>query len=150
MRRWSFKDIYGEGFRVFPGTLHWTSPTRLKNDTGQTLRDGVYLDSKAGKKYLIPVISPGEEIDLASMIPEGIDPKRGVPVVGIQVFNPGMRRPRNKPFLAEELLYSGSVFPPAEHIFAGVIEPAKINARLEAEGTSGRTLALAIVFLDQP
>ena len=40
MLRWSTEDFHARGFREFPGTVHWTSEMRLKNDTGQNFHPG--------------------------------------------------------------------------------------------------------------
>jgi hypothetical protein len=147
MLRWSFKDFYTEGFHEFPGTVHWTTAMHLKNDMGRSFREGIYLDYKAKKWYSIPGMAPGEEIDLASLVPRDFyKPLPPFPLRMSKAVRPGIQRP----FSINEFPNAGIRFAAADHVFAGVIEPAEKNARLDAEGTTEQNVALAVVLLDQP
>jgi hypothetical protein len=77
MRRWSLKDYYVEGFHEFSGTVHWTSATLLKNDTGQEFSQGLLMDFKANQVYVLAALAPGEEIDLASIAPKELRGRNG-------------------------------------------------------------------------
>jgi hypothetical protein len=151
MLRWSFKDFYAEGFHEFPGTLHWTSPTRLKNDTGLTFRNGVYEDFTANSRYAIPLMLPGQEIDLAGITPSNIyhlmkGPAGSAPARGrVEVRPPGNQKHR-----VEDLFHNRPASGPAAKYFTATVEPAEIGARLDAEGTTGKARAVANIFLDQP
>jgi hypothetical protein len=148
MRRWSFRDFYAQGFHEFSGTVHWTSATRLKNDTGLRLQEAIYLDFAAHKSYAIAGMAPGEEVDLAS-----ITPKDYLSLHKGSSFGPTLgqlRAPTKEPFSLEKFIFSGLDLFPAKHIFAGVVEPAGINASLDAEGTTQQNIAVAIIGMDQP
>ena len=148
MRRWSFRDFYAQGFHEFSGTVHWTSATRLRNDTGRRFQEAIYLDFAAHKKYAISGMAPGEEVDLASIIP--VDYLRlhkypsFAPILGY------IPAPAKEPLSLEEFIFSGLDIFPAMHIFAGVVEPAGINASLDAEGTTQQNVAVAIIGMDPP
>jgi hypothetical protein len=148
MRRWSFRDFYAQGFHEFSGSVHWTSATRLKNDTGRRFREAIYLDFAAHKRYAIAGMAPGEEVDLASINPMDYlrlhkDPSF-TPMLG------QIRAPAKEPLFSEKTIFAGLDLFPAKHIFAGVVEPAGINASLDAEGTTPHNVAVAIIGMDQP
>jgi hypothetical protein len=67
VRRWSSEDLFFDGFQTFSGTVHWTTPTQLRNDTGIDFRDGLYIDYSAEKTYSLPNFVSGSEIDLAQL-----------------------------------------------------------------------------------
>ena len=150
MRRWSLEDFYAEAFHQFSGTVHWTSTTRLKNDTGQKFRESLYLDLPANKAYSLPEMAPGEEVDLATIIPKDIHGKNPLAAPFARVWgNTRLGRPMEQPFSLKELPYAlGGPFP--DRFFAGVVEPAGINAGLDAVGTTQQNVAVAIIALDQP
>jgi len=148
MRRWSFRDFYAQGFHEFSGTVHWTSATRLKNDTGLRFREAIYLDFAAHKSYAIAGMAPGEEVDLASIIPVDYlrlhkDPSF-TPMLG------QIRAPTKEPLFSEKTIFAGLDLFPAKHIFAGVVEPAGINASLDVGGATQQNIAVAIIGMDQP
>ena len=150
MRRWSLKDYYVEGFHEFPGTVHWTSATRLKNDTGQRFSQGLFLDFKANKTYSLAALGPGEEFDLAGIVPRNLRSKSSPPVTFTQMGrNIRPAGEKNWPFSLEEVPYMLPSYLPSR-VFAGVIEAAGVNAGLDAAGTTRQNLAVAIVALDQP
>jgi hypothetical protein len=60
MLRWSTEDFNFEGFRKRAGTVHWTSPNKLRNDTGISFREAIYLDYAENKQYLIPHLTPAK------------------------------------------------------------------------------------------
>lgn len=67
MLRWSYEDLSFQGFHRFSGTVHWTSQTKLKNETGVAFREAMLFDFSANKQYVLPAMAPGQEIDLAEM-----------------------------------------------------------------------------------
>jgi hypothetical protein len=148
MRRWSFQDFFAEGFHEFPGTVHWTSAMRLKNDTGQRFSKGLYLDFKANRGYSVAALAPGEEVDLAGIAPYDLGKKSQR--LG---FNPGWtaRRGReaDRPFSLEELPYTLRPYLP-DHLFTGIVESPEMKAGLDVQGTTQQGLSLAIIALDQP
>jgi hypothetical protein len=74
--KWSFHDMDLEGLHEFSGTVHFVSPNRLRNDTGQHFGDAVYVDYRAKVFYPLPALAPGEEIQLDTITPKPI-PARG-------------------------------------------------------------------------
>lgn len=151
MLRWSLKDLELEGFREFSGSVHWTSATRLKNDTGQRFREGIYLDFKANKKYVISSMAPGEEIDLTGMPAEVIWIKDKEESRREQLENVRFaRQPKNGPFSVAELPYSGFQFGPARRVFVGLSDERALGAKLQGVEFNQRSFALTVVSLDEP
>jgi hypothetical protein len=145
MRRWSLQDIYAQGFHKFSGTVHWTSATRLRNDTGQRFRDAIYLDLESDKAFLISSMAPGEEVDLASVRPKEI--------YGRTRGRPGSYRPpniwwRDPPFSLETMMQTEIGVFYRDRFFAGIIEAPGIKASLDREGTTEHGISLAIIAMD--
>lgn len=65
--KWSFRDLDLAGLHPFPGTVHFVAPNRLRNDTGQKLKEATYVDYDANALYALPDLAPGDEVDLAAM-----------------------------------------------------------------------------------
>lgn len=151
MLRWSTDDFFAEEFHQFAGTVHWTSAMRLKNDTGQRFGEAVYLDFDANQEYSISGMAPGQEVDLSRITPKTISSVRKGPMP-ISPMAPGvwLGGPSNLPFNLQSLYPQGMGFSLRRRIFAGIIEPAEPKGRLSADGTTQRSVALAIVTLDQP
>jgi hypothetical protein len=75
--KWSFRDLDLKGLHEFPGTLHFVSPGILRNDTGQHLSEGVYVDYAANLLYPLPSVAPGQKINLDTIPSERIYEKGG-------------------------------------------------------------------------
>lgn len=151
MLRWSFSDFYMEGFHEFPGTVHWTSATRIKNETGQKFRQAIYLDFKANKRYTIPALAPGEETDLAAIIPMEIWRKEKEKPKNEELEDALMaRQPKREPFSVEELPYSGFQFGPGDRVFVGLSDIPATSASLDVTVAPRQSLALIVVSMDQP
>jgi hypothetical protein len=73
--KWSFRDLSLQGLREFPGTVHFVGPDRLRNDTGQSFSEAVYLDHASNALYQLPALAPGEEIRLDRITPKKIETK---------------------------------------------------------------------------
>ena len=71
--RGSFKDFNLETMHVFPGSVVQTNASHLKNETGQYFKQALYFDSSSNKRYAIPKMGAGEEIDLRDCVTEPID-----------------------------------------------------------------------------
>jgi hypothetical protein len=151
MLRWSFSDFYMEGFHEFPGTVHWTSATRIKNETGQSFRQAIYLDFKANKRYTIPALAPGEEVDLAAITPKEIWQKeKEKPKSEALEDALTARQPKREPFSVEELPYSGFQFGPGGRVFVGLSDMPAASANLDVAAASRQSLTLIVVSMDQP
>jgi len=145
MLRWSFHDLNAVGLRRFAGSVHWTSPMHLRNETGQSFKQAVYLDYKQNRKYLISGVAAGQEIDLASINSEPIWEEKGgqVQMEDVQLaIEPG------RSFSLSGLPYLG--VGPARQIFAAVNEGPVLAASLPGLATTRRNLALTLVSLDEP
>jgi hypothetical protein len=70
--KWSFRDLNLQGFHKFPGTVHFVAPNRLRNDTGQSFGEAIYLDYSANALYALPRLAPGEEIQLDTVTAQQI------------------------------------------------------------------------------
>jgi len=64
--RWDFRDFEFRDFVQLPGTLHWNAAKRLRNDTGRSFEDALYIDHKS-TVFLLGAVPAGAEIDLASV-----------------------------------------------------------------------------------
>lgn len=151
MFQWSIRDLELEGFRTFPGTVHWIAPMRLRNDTGQTFRQALYLDLRSNQQRTLPVIGPGEEIDLGAMGSKAIwqNDRSQIDVAGMQglhIQRPGPKDPLN----IADLPYSGFPFGNAGQVFVGLGSQPVASAKLDIPGTKASALDLFVVSLDQP
>jgi hypothetical protein len=62
----------------FWGALqHFVAPNRLRNDTGQSFDEAVYLDYTQNALYALPALAPGQEIQLDAITPKPIYTKNG-------------------------------------------------------------------------
>ncbi len=140
--RWSFRDLYFQGFREFPGTVHWTSGKRLRNDTGQRFREAMYFDSRTHKWFVLPPFAPGDEIDLAGVVPQ--DTWKAMK----KDYAAGL--PKEESSALRRLVSAGIGLGPANRVFLGLNAAPAANERLGKGGVSERALALTVVSLDQP
>jgi hypothetical protein len=148
MLRWSFRDVYLEGFREFGGSVHWTAKMVLKNDTGQRFSEAIYIDYRANKKYTIPSLAPGESYDLADKPAEVIYDSATKPgTVPTQPWR-FASQPTNGPFALGKIPYWA--FFNSWNVFIGANEDAGPNARLLEVPFDRRPLALTVVSLDAP
>ncbi len=152
MLRWSYQDFHAANFRDFPGTVHWSSPMHLKNDTGQSLSEAIFLDYKANLSYSIPRVAPGEEIDLNKtraeyiVLPEEERKKLAAENPrGITYFS---QSPAGGPFSVAEMTTSrgGSA---ASQMFVGWADAPMSNAKLDVPFVQRPHGALVIVSFDQ-
>jgi hypothetical protein len=149
MLRWSTEDFNVRGFREFPGTVHWTSETHLKNDTGQNFQQAIYMDFKANKQYLIPRMASGEEIDVNSIIPKIIFDSEEAKGTGV---DPNILRYLSRersPFSLTEVPYEKLQYSKDSQVFAGWAEGQPLNASLDAPIAPHTGAALIIVTLQQ-
>jgi len=146
MLRWSFHDLNAVGLRDFPGTVRWSAPMRLKNDTGQSFSEAIYFDYKANKKYLLGNVVAGQEIDLATVVAEPIwtnDQDSKLHIVS------GMRPEQT--FSVAQLPYSAGINTgSARRIFAGLNERPGLEASLQGLQTARQSAALTLVAMDEP
>jgi hypothetical protein len=63
MLQWSFQDLQFHGNQRLAGTVRRTTPGRLRNETGLTFADAIYVDAE--KVYFLGAMNPGAEIDLS-------------------------------------------------------------------------------------
>jgi hypothetical protein len=142
MLKWSFRDLDLEGMHQFPGTVHFVSSNRLRNDTGQRLEEPVYLDYPANSLYSLPTMAPGEEIQLDKISPKSIrrPNERQIWIAPADARNATL----------EQLALSGELpFAAGEHLFAGFSDgpslPVDLNVRYQPN-----VHALIVVILEQP
>src|ERR1700733_614206 len=152
MLRWSYQDFHASNFRDFPGAVHWSSPMHLKNDTGQSFSEAIFLDYKANRSYSIPRVAPGEEIDLNKTRAEYIvlpeeERKRlaAENPQGFTAFSPPLAE---RPFSVAEMTASrgGST---ASQMFVGRADAPMSNAKLDVPFVQRPHGALVIVLFDQ-
>jgi hypothetical protein len=152
MLRWSYQDLHATNFRDFPGTLHWTSDMHLKNDTGQDFREAIFLDYKDNRKYLIPHIAPGEEINLNKVrvdfinLPE--EEKKRLAAESPQGYVSIQLPLPEKSFHVEEMMISRDGFYSSQ-VFIGWADAPMSNAKLDVPFVQRPHGALFIVSFDQ-
>ncbi len=73
--QWSFRDLNFEGIRTMPGTVRFSSPGRLRNETGQSFREALYVDKE--KVYFLGPLSSGAEIVAAGARQENLESQTG-------------------------------------------------------------------------
>ena len=149
MLRWSTQDFSFEGFRKFGGTVHWISANKLRNDTGISFREAIYLDYAGNRQYLLPHLSPGEDVDLAAL-PANLIWARHDVGNGV-VVSPGPSfdvRPGRVPFSIDRFPYSGFQTESASHVFAGLSDEPLPGAQLQIPAIPRAKIALTIVDMD--
>ena len=152
MYRWSFQDFHAEGYRAFSGTVHWTSPMHLKNDTGQTFHQALYLDFKINQQFLIPEVAPGQEVDLSAVRPSPIytsEEQRSSEQMVQQLIEQRRQAMAIKPFSVEEVPYSNLSFVKQGQAFVGWIDSQTRNARLDVPFVNRPGGALVIVTFEK-
>jgi len=139
--KWSFHDMDLEGLRKFSGTVHFVSPNRLRNDTGQHFGDAAYLDYSAKVFYPLPALPPGGEIQLDTITPRPMPARSGHPGLGIAYGNPTL----------EDLVSVGSLPSASEEegVFAGFSDGPVLPVELNIPHQQG-VHSLILVTLEQP
>jgi hypothetical protein len=147
MLRWSFEDLSFQGFHRFPGTVHWTSQTKLKNETGGAFREAMLFDFSANKQYVLPSMAPGQEVDLAEMKFADIwTPQREPNVQFPRQFN-FTRTDTVTPFSAAEVPYSGFQIMNVGKMFAGLADEPVPGTELRPAAVRRSATVLTLVYL---
>jgi hypothetical protein len=147
MLRWSFEDLSFQGFHRFPGTVHWTSQTKLKNETGVAFREAMLFNFSANKQYVLPAMAPGQEVDLAEMKFADIwTPQRDPNVQFSLPFN-FPRTDNATPFSVAEVPYAGFQIMNSGQMFAGLADEPVPSAELRPAGVQRSATALTLVYL---
>ncbi len=150
MLRWSTEDFNFEGFRTRAGTVHWTSPNKLRNDTGISFREAIYLDYPENKQYLIPHLTPGKEADVSSLDWKQIWAKELTPNGFVLHPNSDPHRAAGKAaFSIEDFAYAGFEVGQGRHVFAGLSDEPLPAAQLQIPATARAKFALTIVDMDE-
>lgn len=149
MLRWSTQDLQFEGFRELRGTVHWVSPNRLRNDTGISFREAVYLDYPANRRYFFPHVGAGEEIDLAALTSTLIWKEQQIPSGIVKMENRDMYSPPQKDaFAIVDFPYVGFQTGSASYVFAGLSDAPLPAAQLQIPAAPRAKVALTIVSMD--
>jgi hypothetical protein len=150
MLRWSTQDFQFEGFRKLDGTVHWISKNKLRNNSGISFREAIYVDFAENRQYLIPHVGPGEEIDLAALPSDLIwarkDPGIGFGVLPSPAFVVGAGR---MPFSIDQFSYSGFQIESGSHIFAGLSDEPLPSTQLKIPVLPRAKVVLTIVDMDE-
>lgn len=147
MLRWSFHDLNAQGLRTFPGPVRWISPTRFKNDTGQSFTEALYVNYKENRKYALGAVAAGQEVDLGSMSFEPIFVKKEE---SQQYYVSMNKRAGRHSFSLSQVPYSGVNVGAARKIFAGVSDGPVLAADLQGLQAVRHNLALTLVSMDEP
>jgi hypothetical protein len=147
MLRWSFEDLSFQGFHSFPGTVHWTSQSKLKNETGVAFREAMLFDFSANKQYLLSAIAPGEEIDLAGMKFADIWTPQHAPNNEFGVRIDSTRTDIIPPFSVAEVPYSSFQILNSGQMFAGLSDTPVSGTELEPAAVHRTATALTLVYL---
>jgi hypothetical protein len=145
--RWSFEDLSFQGFHRFPGTVHWTSQTKLKNETGVAFREAMLFDFSANRQYVLSAIAPGEEIDLAGMKFADIWTPQHVPNNQFGIRIDSTRTDIIPPFSVAEVPYLGLQILNSGQMFAGLSDTPVPGADLQPAAVHRSTTALTLVHL---
>ncbi len=145
--RWSFTDLDFLSFHRFPGSVSVDQDLRLKNDTGQSFREGLYLDLKKNLKYFVPGVAAGQVVDL-----------RGIsPTAAWREESPGVNRipfptnvPEEGPFSLKTAFYGNLGLLAEKRYFVGLSDQPVPEANLAGVGVVRQNFALTIVSLDEP
>jgi hypothetical protein len=127
----------------------------LKNDTGESFREAIYLDFNANQQRIIPAMRPGDEIDLTNLPTKAIWNKE----IGSVAFR-GRRIPLDKdekpdrPFSIAELPYigfdRGLTTAQPNRFFGGLCAQPRTGAKLDVPWTKYSAWNLVWVSLDEP
>jgi len=63
--RWDFRDLDFRDFVQLPGTIHSDKPGYIKNETGRSFDDAIYVDQNS-KIFLLGAVAAGSEVNTAS------------------------------------------------------------------------------------
>jgi hypothetical protein len=149
MLRWSTQDLQFEGFRELRGTVHWVSPNKLRNDTGIAFREAVYLDYPGNRRYFLPHLGAGEEIDLTALVATAIWNEKQIANSILRMENRGMYPPATKgSFAIVDFPYVEFQTSPGSHVFAGLSDEPLPEAHLQIPATPRAKVALTIVNMD--
>ncbi|MGA9545267.1 MAG: hypothetical protein WBQ85_16950 [Candidatus Sulfotelmatobacter sp.] len=143
MLKWSFDDLNLQGMREFSGTLHFVAPNRLRNDTGQRFADAVYVDYPGNALYVLPVLGPGEEIQLDTIKPKRIRAEDGRQPVFLPSYDP------SKQTLQEAVLSASLPLVGWGRVFAGLSDGPALPVELSVTPQTS-VHSLIIVALEQP
>lgn len=150
MLRWSTDDFNFEGFREFAGTVHWGAAKKLRNDTGISFREAVYLDYPENRRYFIPHLAAGDEIDLTTLNSTEIWKEEQSSGTIVRIENRGIYSPVKKgSFEIVDFPYSGFQIEPRSHIFAGLSDGPVPEAQLRTAAGARAKAALTIVVLGE-
>jgi len=149
MLRWSFQDWDFEGFRKFPGTVHWTAAGKLKNDTGMSFREAVYFDFTANEQYVFRRVAAGQEIDLTDASVFDIWERIKMPNGQFQETLHLKTSHEDGSFSITELPSWSYQIPKMAQVFAGVSGEPVPDAELQPSGVDRSAMALTVVYLGE-
>ena len=147
MLRWSFEDLSFQGFHRFPGSVHWTSQTKLKNETGVAFRQAMLFDFSANKQYVLPAMAPGQEVDLAEMKFADIWTPQRQPNAQFPLPFNFTRTDNATPFSVAEVPYAGFQIMNSGQLFAGLADGPVPGAELRPAAVPRSATALTLVYL---
>ena len=152
--RWSFTDLDFQTFHTFSGTVTMDRNLHIKNGTGQEFKEAMYLDFPNNRKYLIPGLRPGQEVDLNSVSwsPIWIRVRRSS---GAYTFETNEAPPDGSPvpkggFHLKDLPYSGFQFGGLSRVFVGRSDGPTPPANIAGMQIAQNQLVLMVVAMDQP
>ncbi len=147
--RWSLKDLNFQTMHVFPGSVTLTDDSHLKNNTGQYFKQALYFDFSANKRYVVPQLGPGAEIDINACSSEAInfrggqqDPNWDGGPLTFSVLKHAGPAPLNK--LQPQQVGGNGV----KHVFAGLSDSPVPPVDLSVAEAARNNVALTIVSLD--
>ena len=147
MLRWSFADLSFQGFHTFPGTVHWTSQGKLKNETGVAFSQAMLFDFSANKGYALPAMASGQEIDLADLKFGDIWTHDRQPNEQFLLPFNFTNSDTNSPFSVAEVPYGGFQILNSGKMFAGLSEAPVPGTELRPAAVHRSATALTLVYL---
>lgn len=150
--RWSFVDLDLQTFHVFAGPVILTPDLHLKNNTGQQFGEAMYLDFAQNRKYFMPGLASGQEIDIRSMVPTAIwrdvSTPNGKFAMRQAVMDPTV--PDRGPLSLKGVPYYGLQWGAGTHFFVGLSDRPAPDTSLTGVHFVRQNVALTAVALDPP
>ena len=153
--RWSYADLDFQTFHTFSGSVTMNANLQIKNETGQQFRDGIYLDFRQNKKYLIPGLVPGQAVDLNNVPSTSIwvSPKRNAAddlEQTIVLLKPSLPLMQNGVLNLANLPYSGFQLEGSGRVFVGLSNGPAPEADIPGIRFIENRYVLTVVAMDQP
>jgi hypothetical protein len=139
--QWSFRDLNFSTMHEFPGAVHRVDASHLLNQTGQSFRDAIYVDTHS--VYSLGPVPAGSSVDLTAARRQSFS-EAGLDKLNRNPFE--VPRSRSASFSLIELVPAVlSQHSPRAAVFLGLSDQPSLNADLPGEQFVRRRDAITIV-----